>query len=259
MCCLHPIDPVKPELAETCLAHPRCSREHVYLFFVHGMDPFDYANLEGVRDYVQSLGFCKTYYGQLYHTSQFEQVIQRVHREDAEARFVLVGFSFGANMVRNIAQAVGQDDVWIDLIVYLGGNTLKDEPRDQPDNVGRIVNILAQGCIWNGDTMQRAENIQVKGVWHFGSPTHPYTLELLARELAVVASHVPVVQRPEPPPWEETAPTPRPLSQRKAAAPREEWNFLKPVSRLSDGAIRATGPTLSERIPGPAAAALPEK
>jgi hypothetical protein len=214
---------------------PKCARDHVYVFFVHGMDPADCANLAGVRDYVQELGFHKTYYGQLYHTNQFKGLVREIRQQDCEARFVLVGFSFGANMVRNIAQAAKDEGIRIDLLVYLGGNTLKDEPRDQPENVVRMVNILAQGCIWNGDTMSRAENVQVLGRWHFGSPTHPFTLQVLAQDLAEIASEVPVPPPPKQqmPPWDETAPTPRRLETRKSAA-RDEWDFLKPVSHLSE-------------------------
>jgi hypothetical protein len=235
LCFVHPIDPACPELAEPCRMLPKCARDHVHVLFVHGMDPVDCANLSGVRDYVNALGFQKTYYGQLYHVWQFERLVRDIHRKDCDARFVLVGFSFGANMVRDVALAAAKDDIPIDLIVYLGGNTLKNRPKDQPENVKRIVNILAQGCVWNGDTLDRAENVQVKGRWHFGSPSHPFTLQVLAQDLAEIASSIPVPAAPERqmPLWDEQAPRPRKLESRKPA-PRDEWDFLKPVSRLGE-------------------------
>ena len=52
---VHPIDPAIPELADPCRMLPKCARDHVYILFVHGMDPADCANLSGVRDYVQAL------------------------------------------------------------------------------------------------------------------------------------------------------------------------------------------------------------
>jgi hypothetical protein len=52
--------------------------------------------------------------------------------------------------------------------------------------------------------------------WHFGTPSHPYSLEVLARELAVVASHVEVAEDVPAPPSTQPG----------------EWDFLKPVSRL---------------------------
>jgi hypothetical protein len=193
------------------------------------MDPFDWANLQGVRDYVQSLGYIKTHYGQLYHVWQFESDLRRVHREDPDARFVLVGFSFGANMVRNVAHDANAEQVPIDLIVYLGGNTLKDCPEDKPENAVHIVNILATGCVWNGDHLEGADNINYGDVWHFGSPSHPKTLSVLAEELANVAGRVPVVVR-EDPVWHpgEEAPRPRPLGK-VPEGPRGDWDFLRPV------------------------------
>jgi hypothetical protein len=231
----HPIDPACPELAEPCHLLPKCARDHVYIFFIHGMDPADFANLSGVCDYVQSLGFHKTYYGQLYHTHQFKNTLHEIHEQDCNARFVLVGFSFGANMVRNLALAAKDEGIKIDLLVYLGGNTLKNKADDQPDNVLRIVNILAQGCIWNGATMDRAENVQVIGRWHFGSPTHPFTLQVLAQDLAEIAASIPVPAAPDRqmPPWDETAPTPRKVGKPGPQA-KDEWDFLKPAAHLGE-------------------------
>jgi hypothetical protein len=214
---LHSIEPPPPEVHTVCKAYPPCCRDHVYIFIVHGMDPCDWANLAGLCNYVQELGFHKTYYGQMYHTWKFDKEIRRIHAEDPSARFVLVGFSFGANMVRYLANSARTDGIPIDLLVYFGGNTLKNEAYDQPNNVCRIINILASGCIWNGAWMDRAENIYEPDRWHFGTPSHPHSVDLLTHELAVVAGHVQVVEEgPAPPP----------------ASHPGEWDFLKPVSRL---------------------------
>jgi hypothetical protein len=250
LCYLHPVP--LPPLAYTQACHvvPKCARDHVYIFFIHGMDPLDYANLTGVRDYVQQLGFHKTYYGQMYHTPYFDHEIRRIHREDPEAHFVLLGFSFGTNFARSIVQSVKDEGIHIDLLVYCGANTLHNNEWDQPKNAGRILNILAWGFIWNGDTMSEAENINVPDVWHFGSPSHPKTLEWLAKELAVVAASVPFVEPAEPvisaepsgTAEPETAPTPRPVTPETAE--RDEWDFLKPLSRLeSTAALPSPGGT----------------
>jgi hypothetical protein len=232
LCGLHHLDAPPPALAEPCQALPKCARDHVYVFLVHGIDPLDCANLEGLRDYIRQLGFHQTYYGQLYHTGYFRKEVHRIHADDPNARFVLIGFSFGANAVRDLAHALHAEGVNVDLLVYLGGNTLHNTPHDQPENAGRLVNVLAHGSVWDGDTLDRAENIQIGDVWHFGSPTHPATVQALAHELAAVAATVPVTA-PEPAPEAETAPMPRPLT----APPPEhgaDWDFLKPVNHLGE-------------------------
>jgi hypothetical protein len=229
---LHPVAPASKEQAATSAALPCACRNHVHVFFVHGLDPLDAANLSGVVDYVHSLGYLKTHYGQLYHTWQFRDDIRVIHHEDPDARFVLVGFSFGANMVRNICQAVKEDGVTVDLLVYLGGNTLSDCPRDKPENVTHIVNILATGCIWNGDHLDGADNMHYTDVWHFGSPSHLHTLDVLAQELPVVAAHVPYVVRHYTPPH-EMGPMPR-VAPATPPGERGEWDFLTPDN---DGAL----------------------
>src|SRR5262245_25855265 len=82
---------------------PRCCQSHVYIFFATGLDPLDCANLMGVVDYCHSLGYNATYYGQLWHFPRFEDEIHLIYHEDPDARIVLVGFSFGANSVRTVA------------------------------------------------------------------------------------------------------------------------------------------------------------
>jgi hypothetical protein len=230
---VHSLDlPPKEQLAQAETI-PAPSRNHVHVFLIHGMDPLDLANLNGLTEYIQQLGYIKTHYGQLYHLWEFKKEMRRVHEQDPQARFVLIGFSFGANMVRELANAVKDEPILIDLLIYLGGNTLENTPETQPDHVVHIVNILAAGCIWNGTTMDRADNLHFTNVWHFGSPTHPRTRELLARELGVVAARVPYVEKAPPPlprELEDEIPMPRRVTpdqvrQMSSELP-SEWGFL---------------------------------
>jgi hypothetical protein len=238
---VHSLDlPPKEQIAQG-ESIPAPSRNHVHVFLIHGMDPMDLANLNGVTEYIQQLGYIKTHYGQLYHLWEFKKEMRRVHKEDPQARFVLIGFSFGANMVRELANAVKDEGILIDLLIYLGGNTLENTPETQPDHVVHIANILAAGCIWNGTTMDRADNIHYTNVWHFGSPTHPRTRELLARELAVVALRVPYVEKAPPPlpqELEEEVPMPRRVTpdrvrQMSSELP-PEWGFLNTRAASAD-------------------------
>lgn len=236
---LHPIDRPRPDCLEPCLAVPKCARDHVYVFFVHGMDPCNYANLSGLVEYVQTLGFHKTYYGQLYHQIHFDHEIRRVLEKDPEARIVLVGYSFGANVVRNLAQSAARQGIAIDLLFYVGGNTLRNTPEDQPDNAIEIVHVLSSGWDWMGEPIDRAENINIPEVYHFGTVTHPETCRALARHLAELAANIPIEDKPEAPiaPLDD-APMPPPIMTHTAQKPSEtpassgDWGFLEPSSRL---------------------------
>jgi pimeloyl-ACP methyl ester carboxylesterase len=239
----HPVDFPHPDQMAPSAAIPQWCRNHVHIFLVHGMDPLDFANLEGLTEFCQNLGYVKTHFGQLYHIWKFKADLRKVREADREARFVLIGFSFGANVVRYLANVAKDEGIVIDLLVYLGGNTLENTLHDQPENVVHIVNILATGWIWNGCKMDRAENVNYDNCWHFGSPTHPKTLNLLSRELAVVAARVPVPPSLRPLPEGDELPPPRPLPPNELPPPRslpdEELPRPRPALPPAEGKEQA--------------------
>ncbi len=219
---LHPVRcPETPEYA-ACPGLPRCCCSKVHIFFVAGLDPLDYSNLHGLAGHCQRLGFCNTYVGQMYHGKRFRNDMVRIRNEDPDSRFVLVGFSLGANVVRWITHEVGRENIHVDLVAYYGGNTFENEPANRPENAGHVVNVLAHGYIWNGARIDGAENYQVEDVWHFGSPTHPVSLEVFTRELLAIGLRVPM-------PREDLAGGHTVLK----TASRDEWDFLKPDDPLA--------------------------
>jgi pimeloyl-ACP methyl ester carboxylesterase len=180
--------PPKEQVAQSETIPAPC-RNHVHIFLLHGLDPLDLANLSGLTTYIQQLGYSKTYYGQVYHLWEFKNTMRRIHKQEPQARFVLIGFSLGAIMARELANADKADGIGIDLLVYLGGFTLANSPRTQPENVARLASILTEGCIRDA-RIDRADNIRYSDVWHFGTPTHSRTRELLSRELAAAARKI---------------------------------------------------------------------
>jgi hypothetical protein len=209
-------------------------RDHVYVFLVNGLDPVNYGNMTGLRDYLQGLGLNNIYYGQIYHAWYFEKEIRTIHQRDPEAHFVLIGFSLGVNVIDSMARTVQKDGVFIDLLVFLSGNhPIKPLPNQQPENVGRVLNLLADGCMGNRGERCYAENVRLVETFHFGSPTHPVTLEMVAQAINTVVQSVNAVEpiaKPLVPP-EDAPPTPRPVKL-PVSTKNDEWDFLKPVARL---------------------------
>jgi hypothetical protein len=201
---------------------------------MNGLDPVNYGNLTGLRDYVQDLGFGKTYYGQLFHAGWFEKEIRHIHQDDPDARIVLIGFSLGVQEMHSVAKDLSAEGIPIDLLVFLSGNhPVWFMPSERPANVHRVVNILASGSMKAFGVREFAENVRLPdGTWHFDTPTHAYTLEKLSEELAALALTVPLREIVRQPPLpEEEAPTPRPVKP-ETRGPRDEWDFLRPVSFL---------------------------
>src|SRR5205823_5276883 len=105
-----------------------------------------------------------THDGQVYDMFRFEEEIRRLHKEDAGAHFVLIGFSLGTNVAYEIATGLEEASVPVDLMVYLSGNhVVMPLPYRRPFNVGRVVNLLAGGIMDKYGQRDYAENIRVAG------------------------------------------------------------------------------------------------
>src|SRR5262249_48840378 len=92
-----------------------------------------------------------------------------------------------------------------------------------------------------------ATNIHLTDVWHFGSPCHPRTLQMLDDHLLALAASVPAPAPDSMKPAEDE-PTPHPVMP-GAASKKDEWDFLKPVSRLRERPADEPAPPPAEKKP----------
>lgn len=195
LCFLHPVRPPVAQCVESCRAVPQDCRDHVHVVLINGLDPLYVGNLAGARGYLQQLGFSKIYFGQLYDWWWFKSKIRSAHREDPCARFVIVGYSWGASMAHSLAWAVQDEGIKIDLMMYLDAVAFCRKFHHRPQNVCRVLNITSFSMLC-GVPPEGAVNIRESDVWHFGPPTHPRTLEALAANLVslAVATETPEAQ-----------------------------------------------------------------
>jgi hypothetical protein len=192
-------------LFHTALAPPEqavlplpAQQEHVYVFFINGFDPLQYADLLGVRDQVRQLGYLNSYYGQLYHSNYFAREMRRVFREDPQARFVMVGFSLGAMPAYELARGAQDEGLPVDLVVLIAGKGLRylNYPSDE---TLRVVDIQAVNYVFRAEFPQPADRVVEGNTRHFQAPTAERTRSTLLRELAVVAENVPITLPGETP------------------------------------------------------------
>ncbi len=188
---VHPLDQTVVETCRSCEAVPDACREHVYIFLLHGLDPFDCSNLSGVRDYLVNMGFKNTYYGQFWSgCTSFQDQITEIDHCDPEARIVVIGFSLGATMARLLCETLLEETVSVHLLVYLDGKGLCDFQCKPDRKKPQIINVVAPSLVWSAPHFDYAENVDIDGRWHFGTATHPKTLEALCRQLNVLAASV---------------------------------------------------------------------
>lgn len=162
---------------------------HTYVFFFNGVDPANLGNMYGLCCFVKSYGFPQTYFGQMYDGNYYLKKIRQIHQDDPQAHFVLVGFSGGTYVIRNIANTVKDEGIWVDLLVYIGGDMIYNNAYSQPDNAAHILNVTGYGfCLtggnlfFNGDNLDRALNVRIP-IRHFGLPSHRDTITNLLHEL----------------------------------------------------------------------------
>jgi hypothetical protein len=180
-----------------CQAVPQADRDHIHVFLINGLDPLSSGNFRGVAEQVRRLGFQHVNYGQMYNQPSMRREVIRIHQQDSQAKFVVVGYSFGANLAASLTRAVQTDGVAIDLLVYLAGDTMSNSPKNRPENARRIINITAHGCVfllggvvWQGEDLDGANNLRLTGASHGDVPTHEQTMQLLVEGLVEVARSV---------------------------------------------------------------------
>jgi len=213
---------------------PCFSRDGVYIFLINGADPLDCGNFYSIRDFLNKLGFLRSYYGECCQGSWLVDEIKLLHKEKPKARIVVIGYGLGADAALEIAEAGAKAGASIDMLMYLEprGFSFKQVP-DTNNDIRKVVVVRRETEHPHDSEIRGAEVISTSGWCRHLVPTHPATLDAIATELTNLAMLVPVPNPPAetfPKILDDPAPTPRPLEAAKPA-PRDEWDFLKLVSR----------------------------
>jgi len=206
-CLMRPADTV-PEESKAC----------VYVFLFDTYNPFASGALGGVRDQLYHLGFGKTFYGWPHHVEDFLAEAQLVQADRPNARFAVSGYGLGASAARRFTAEASEMGIVTDVIIYLEPSGM--EPWDEAEAALDVVIV-------------RAEDLECSGGHHHVSkssvPTHPATLEVIERELTLMAMGVPPPPRPRP---QRVLLVPAiPAPREKIPIPKElplEWQFLRP-------------------------------
>ncbi|MCE9531727.1 MAG: hypothetical protein K8T89_11485, partial [Planctomycetes bacterium] len=234
--CLSAFNPVPKatcELRQTCEQIPVPCRQQVYVVLINGTDPLCCGNLSGARDYLNSLGFVKSYYAQLYHEGCLLKELRDVHQTQPDARFAIVGFEYGAIPARKLAARAAQEGINVDLLVYLQPKGLGKVHESDQLPVRRLLTIQSGTSQAADSEIAKGEIVSIPCWSRYAVPTHPAALEMLGTELTHLARNVSttvVTVNASSSLLDDPAPSPRPITARTAEK-SDAWDFLKPVSR----------------------------
>ncbi len=186
---LNPLEMPRPEIERRSHALTQEQLQRTHLFVVNGLDPLYWSNLNGTVEYLRSIGFKNAHCVQLYEAGSFRGDIAEVRKKDPGGRIVLLGYSSGANGARALANQLAGDHVELDLLVYLGGDTIFNTPDSKPGNAKRILNIMGNGLVltgynlfFKGEEIDGASNHRVN-CRHIVLPARRQTVELLVTHL----------------------------------------------------------------------------
>jgi pimeloyl-ACP methyl ester carboxylesterase len=231
-------------LSSDCLSAcndvPCSCRGHVYVFLLSGFDPLDLDRVGDVRAALVRAGYTKIYNGQFYHEGFFASEMLRLSHEEPDTRFVLVGFSLGAESALSLAESVGTKGVPIALLASIDPYWWSSAPAHKPGNVEQVLHVHGERLLF-APAMSAGSDVQIAGSFPANVTAQPLAVEAVARAITDVAGQLPRPPAPVLPRIVNDSPSPRPVARTKN--PPDAWDFLKPVAKLPPIAL----PTGEER------------
>lgn len=208
-------------------AGPTCElplgcRQKVYAVLVNGVTPTCGTGVEGLRDKLAEQGFAKVYSGQLCHALWLAGEMRRVHKDDPEARFVVVGYDLGGPVAARIARDAADDGLAVDALVLL-------DPTGGRDGAGPRVRTIVVCSGAGGAPAPQAETLAVPEAGHFTLPTSPAVVGLMGDLMGESAGRVPT---PVPVPsveWGYEFAPPARGTPMPGPDDQPEWQFLVDV------------------------------
>lgn len=185
---VHPVQKPSDEIALAAVhAVPQEVKDRTHLFFINGLDPYYLANFGGQCQYMKSLGYYNSHFGQWNEVEPLRRKIVEIYQHNPDIRIVLVGYSVGANSAQTLARQLRIDGVPVELLVYVAGDFITD--TRQPLNVKRILSVSGHTSIVVGyDLFLRAPEIEGASnyrfdVRHFQVPTRTEMMDLLIQHV----------------------------------------------------------------------------
>jgi hypothetical protein len=194
---VHPVQKPDHSALQRCGKLPLECKQRVHIFVCNGLDPFCLGNLNGFCHAVRSQGFDNIYFGQIWESADVERGIVDVRRCDPGAKIVLLGYSLGANDARRICNRLMGQGIRVDLLVYLGGDMIRDRPESRPANAQRVLNIAGHGFVitgrdlfFKGDDISGATNVRLDER-HLLLPSRSAALDLFLSAVSETAECTP--------------------------------------------------------------------
>ncbi|HEY1189698.1 MAG TPA: hypothetical protein VGE74_18770 [Gemmata sp.] len=221
---------------------PTTCRNRVHVFMIHGLTPSTDRGLNALRLKLGENGFPMVGTGEMCHWWWVKNEIECIRQNDSAARFVLIGYDYGAAVATGLARDLRAKNINVDAVVLLDPKGCGPDPCGV--NTLMIVNGRSTACA------PHSARVVVPDATHFGLPAHPTTVAVVTDLLSGIAFQTYEPEVEEIPVWSYPhAPEAVHLSPNKTGA---EWDFLADRT----GPTRAIGVQMAAQpVNRPAAAA----
>ncbi|MFW5682185.1 MAG: hypothetical protein ACOC1G_04185 [Phycisphaeraceae bacterium] len=188
---------VEPAAIRAAHAVPAKQREAVAVWLINSpLDPLGVTGLSDLARAIRKAGFDVV----LLPRASGGGLAERVREAHANGRTcALIAWSGASLWVHDALSKLERDGGWVELVVYLDSNWIKDriEKSGHPDNAQRMVLIYRQNNAF--PRIEGAKRYAVDEWNHLAVPRREETATALVRELARLAGRS-VVAKPEPTP-----------------------------------------------------------
>ncbi|WP_157506535.1 thioesterase domain-containing protein [Gemmata obscuriglobus] len=196
---------------------PTPCRNRVHLFMVHGLTPSTHTGLNALRLQLGENGFAKVGIGEFYHAWWVKSEIECIRKNDPDARFVLLGYDYGAGVALSLARDLTAKGAAVDAVVLL------DPKGCAPEPCGVHTLLITNGMCT--ERVPHSARVMVPDATHFTLPAHPTTVAAVADLLRNIAERHCEPEIEEVPVWSyPNAPEPHSVAPVRGTPP--EWNFL---------------------------------
>ena len=237
---------------------PMPVRSQVYLFLMNGSDALELAGMLTLRDEVGKAGYAKVYYTQSQDRDYYYREMQRLHRDEPQARMLLLGYGTAATNVLELAAVACRTGLPLDAVIFL-------DPAGVSGNLADtlpVPTVALRSHNWSGGKeLVTTDTLQLDGVGHLSVPTNPTTVNAVVQLMTASAAKVPVedirLTLPFLPLRNKPERTPRGIDPATLSEPTGAWEGFPAMPAPLIVPKVVTPPAPAVPVPAPTAGTLP--
>ena len=151
---------------------PGPARAKVHTFIMNGIGPIAANGVEALETAIVKAGYAKVYVAQRVDRAWFYQEIHRLHRDDAENRFILISQSAATAEMQKLADCLANDGIPLDGVIFLDPNMPPVENCAVP---GYPVRVIRSSRFLGETAVQPTDCVQFTDIGPLTLAGHPGT------------------------------------------------------------------------------------